>query len=175
MPSAYVDCASGACPQQSMTNIWPSEEVAMRIARFGKAAALGLSLAISTEVPVAWAAQVSLAGYQGAWALQGRDCSDVYSFDGKQTSFKKPLDIFAPAFMISGKRLRTPMASCQIKSLRPAGDRELLLLDCANAVAGSEVKVLTALSPKGELRRYYSDQDPTGVIYQRCSRSAAGQ
>jgi hypothetical protein len=86
--------------------------------------------------------------------LQGRDCSDVYASDGKGTSFKKPLDIFAPAFMISGKRLKTPMASCQIKSLRPAGERELLLLDCANAVAGSEVRVLTALSPKGELRRY---------------------
>ena len=147
----------------------------MRIARFVEVAALGLGLAISTGAPVAWAAQPSLAGYQGAWVLQGRDCSDVYSSDGKGTSFKKPLDIFAPAFMISGKRLKTPMALCQIKSLRPAGERELLLLDCANAVAGSEVKVLTALSPKGELRRYYNDQDPTGVLYQRCSRSAAGQ
>ncbi|WP_405029721.1 hypothetical protein [Methylobacterium sp. BE186] len=140
----------------------------MGIASFVGAAALGLGLAISTGVPAVRAAQAGLAGYQGAWVLQGRDCADVYSSEGKATSFKKPIDVFAPAFMISGKRLRTPMASCQIKSARPVGDRQILLLDCANAVAGNEVRVLMAPS-NGTLRRYYSDQDPTGVTYQRCS------
>ena len=147
----------------------------MRTARITGFAALGLCLALLAEAPDAWAAQAGLSGYQGAWVLEGRDCADVYASDGKAMAFKKPVDIFAPAFIVSGRRLRTPMASCQIKSLRPAGERELLLLDCANAVAGSEVKVLMAPSPKGELRRYYSDQDPTGVIYQRCSQSAAGR
>nr|WP_238179640.1 hypothetical protein [Methylobacterium oxalidis] len=115
------------------------------------------------------AVDAGLLGYQGAWLLEGRDCAEVYSSGGKVTAFKKPVDIFAPAFMVSGKRLRTPMASCQIKSVRPAGDRQVLLLNCANSVAGNEVRVLMAPSQNGALRRYYSDQDPTGVAYRRCS------
>ncbi|MER2269848.1 hypothetical protein [Methylobacterium oxalidis] len=141
----------------------------MGVARFAGAAWLGLGIASSAGMPAARAVEAGLSGYQGAWLLEGRDCAEVYSSGGKVAAFKKPVDIFAPAFMVSGKRLRTPMASCQIKSVTPAKDRQVLLLDCANSVAGNEVRVLMAPSPNGALRRYYSDQDPTGVAYQRCS------
>jgi hypothetical protein len=72
-------------------------------------------------------------------------------------SFKKPVDIFAPAFIISGNRLRTPQASCRIKSVKPTGDRQFLVLDCANAVAGNEVRVLMAPDLDGALRRYFNE------------------
>ncbi len=55
-------------------------------------------------------------------------------------------------------------------SVRPAGDRQLLVLDCANAVAGNEVRVLMAPQPDGSLKRYFNAQDTTGTAYQRCSR-----
>lgn len=141
----------------------------MGIARVTGAAVIGLGLAILAGTTDAWAVQAGLSDYQGAWVLEGRDCTDVYASDGKATAFKKPIDIFAPAFIVSGRRLRTPMASCRIKSVRPAGDRQLLLLDCTNAVAGNEVRVLMAPA-SGTLKRYYNDQDTTGVGYQRCSR-----
>ncbi|WP_336492822.1 hypothetical protein [Methylobacterium nigriterrae] len=142
----------------------------MGIARFVWAAALGLSLAASAGVSATRAAQAGLSDYQGAWVLEGRDCAEVYTSAGKAASFAKLADIFAPAVMVSGNRLKTPMASCQIKSIRPLGERQLLLLDYANAVAGNEVRVPLAPTPNGGLRRYYNDQDLTGVAYQRCSR-----
>lgn len=136
----------------------------MRIARFAGATVIGLA---------SWTGGLSAravdTGYQGSWVLDGRDCADVFSSGGKGSAFKKPVDIFAPAFVISGKRLRTPMASCQIKSARPAKDRQIFLLDCANSVAANEVRVMLATSPGGMLKRYYSEQDPTGVSYRRCS------
>ncbi|AWN42837.1 hypothetical protein [Methylobacterium durans] len=141
----------------------------MGVARFVGVAWLGLGIASSAGIPAARAVEPGLSAYQGAWLLEGRDCAEVFSSGGKVTAFKKPVDIFAAAFMISGKRLRTPMASCQIKSVRPGKDHQILMLDCANSVAGNEVRVLMAPSPNGSLRRYYSDQDPTGVAYQRCS------
>lgn len=147
----------------------PPEMVSVRTARATGATVLGLGLAILAGTPDAWAVQAGLAEYQGTWVLDGRGCSDVYASDGKATAFKKPVDIFAPAFIISGRRLRTPMASCQIKSVRPVGDRQLLLLDCMNAVAGNEVRILMAPAA-GALKRYYNDQDTIGVGYQRCSR-----
>ncbi|AWN51046.1 hypothetical protein [Methylobacterium sp. 17Sr1-1] len=123
----------------------------------------GAALAVS-------GARAAVSDYQGAWVLSGHDCQDVYASAGKKAAFKKPLDMFAPAFIISGRRLTTPAASCQIRSARPAGDRELLHLDCANAVAANEVRVLLAASPPDGLKRYYGEHDPTGVDYRRCSR-----
>lgn len=142
----------------------------MRAARSANIAALGLSLAALAGVSDPLAASGGLSAYQGAWVLEGRDCADVYSSEGKAASFKKPIDIFAPAFLISGKRLRTPMATCGIKSVRPIGDRHLLILDCTNAVAGQEVRVYMAPQANGALRRYYDDKDPTGTGYRRCSQ-----
>ena len=45
----------------------------------------------------------------------------------------------------------------------------MLVLDCANAVADQEVKVLMAPSKDGSLRRYFNEEDKTGTTYQRCS------
>lgn len=141
----------------------------MRIVELAGVVGLGLGLAAFTAGSVAMA-QGGLAAYQGAWLSGGADCAEVYASAGKGTSFKKPVDIFAPAFIISGSRLRTPQASCRIKSTRPNGDRQLLVLDCANAVSGSEVRVLMAPQPDGSLKRYFNDQDTMGSVYKQCSR-----
>ena len=141
----------------------------MRVAGLVRTAGLGLGLAASAAVPGAMA-QGGLSGYQGAWLAGGADCAEVYSSTGKGTSFKKPVNLFAPAFIVSGSRLRTPPASCRIKSVRPTGDRKRLALDCANAVAGNEVRVLMMPQPDGSLKRYFNEQDTTGTAYQRCSR-----
>lgn len=141
----------------------------MRVARLVGAAALGLGLAASVQMAGA-AAQGSLAGYQGAWLAGSTDCAEVYSSAGKGTSFARPINIFAPAFVISGNRLRTPQASCRIKSVRPSGDRQLLILNCANVVAGEEVQVLMAPQPSGSLRRYFNEHDTMGTEYRQCSR-----
>ena len=127
----------------------------MRVAGLVGAAGLGLGLAASAGVSGVMA-QGGYSGYQGAWLAGGADCAEVYSSAGNRTSFRRPVDIFAPAFIVSGNRLRTPQASCRIKSVRPSGDRQLLILNCANAVAGNEVRVLVAAHPDDTLRRYFN-------------------
>lgn len=133
-------------------------------------AGLGLVLAASAAMPGAMAAEAGVAAFQGAWLSEGPDSGEVYSSAGKGASFRRPVNIFAPAFIVSGNRLRTPMASCRIKSVRPTGDRQMLVLDCANAVADNEVRVLMAPSQDGSLRRYFNEEDTIGTKYQRCSR-----
>src|SRR4029450_7177969 len=106
-----------------METFW--EEVEMRTARVTTA---GVSLSIAVLATISGAiAQDGLSKYQGAGLTGGADCAEFYSSAGKGTSFKKPVDIFAPAFIVSGNRLRTPMASCRIKSVRPSGDRQRLV------------------------------------------------
>jgi hypothetical protein len=84
-------------------------------------------------------------------------------------AFKKPVNIFATAFIISGNILRTPQASCRISSIKPAGDRLLLQLGCANLISVADVKTAFSLSNDGSLTRYANEQDTVGSKYQRCS------
>ena len=142
----------------------------MGIAQSRAAIAISLAIAAMIAGPGAWAAEAGLSTYQGAWLAQGSSCADIYSSAGHGLAFKKPVDIFAPAFIVSGNRLRTPMASCRIRSVKPAGDRQVLSLACANAVSTNDVKVLMAPSPDGSLKRYFNDEDNVGSPYQRCAR-----
>jgi uncharacterized membrane protein len=141
----------------------------MRIARFASATALGLWLAASLGMADAMA-QAGRAAYQGAGLAGDMDCAEIYATTRKGASFKRPVNIFAPTFVISGNRLRTPQASCSIRSVRPSDDRQLLLLNCANAVAGNAVRVLMAPQPGSTLRRYFNEQDSAGTEYRQCSR-----
>jgi hypothetical protein len=79
----------------------------MRIEGFAGAAALGLGPAASLGLADAMA-QAGLAAYQGAWLAGDMDCAEIYSTTGKGASFKRPVNIFAPSFVISGNRIRTP-------------------------------------------------------------------
>jgi hypothetical protein len=142
----------------------------MGVAQSRGAIVIGFALVATTAISGARAAEVGLSAYQGAWLAQGPSCTEVYASAGQRISFKKPVDIFAPAFIVSGNRLRTPMATCRIKSVRSTGDRQVLTLACANAVSNENVKVLMAASPDGSLKRYFSDDDKIGSPYQRCSR-----
>ena len=118
----------------------------------------------------AQAAGPDLRPYQGAWLEQGVSCEDVYAPSGKGMAYKKPVNIFAPAFTISGDRLRTPQATCRIRSLRADGSRSTLTMDCANSVSTDAVKVLVSLAQDGSLRRYLNEQDSIGSTYRQCNR-----
>jgi hypothetical protein len=105
---------------------------------------------------------------QGAW-LQDGACAETFSRAGKGIAFKKPVNVFAPAFIIAGNRLRTPTASCTIKAVKAMGERSVLSLQCATAVAVEDVRAIIAVSPDGALLRYLNDQDAGGSRYARCS------
>ncbi|MGO4706134.1 hypothetical protein AB4072_10240 [Microvirga sp. 2MCAF38] len=130
---------------------------------------IAFGLALTFEASDGHAAKLNLSAYQGAWLEQSFNCEAVYASGGKSTSFKKPLDIFAPAFVVSGNRLTTPQASCRILSVEPtSGNRQILNMHCANSVAANEVKTIMSSSPDGGLARYFNEQDTTGTIYRRC-------
>jgi hypothetical protein len=141
----------------------------VEIARLLRVGTLGLGLTLCSGVQVG-AAEGDLNSLQGAWLAQTLSCEDVFSTTPKGHSFKRPINIFAPAFIISGRRLRTPLAACRIQSAQRTGERQALKLLCANAVGANDVTALLAVSPDGSLRRYFNENDPTGDTYRRCNR-----
>ena len=104
----------------------------------------------------------------GAWIDQNLDCSSVFVATGKGQKFKQPADLFAPAFIISGKRLTTPQASCSLKSVSTLADRTQLQLSCANSVSVSPVTVQLSRGSDGTLVRYMDSNDKSGSKYKLC-------
>src|SRR4051812_42618894 len=77
---------------------------------------------------------------QGAW-VQGKElCDEVFTPAGKAIAFKKPVDAFSPAFIISGQQIRTPQASCRIRGEKKSGERRILSLACANSISVGDAK-----------------------------------
>jgi hypothetical protein len=104
----------------------------------------------------------------GAWAQDRAECEALFSHSGKTISFKTPINAFDQAFIISGRQIRTPKASCRIRRVKKSGDRRILALTCATSVAVDEVPAILAPLPDGTLRRYVNDADKKGSKYERC-------
>jgi len=138
--------------------------MAMNVARRLCAA----TLAVAFGLVVVSRCNAAESGLEGAW-LQDGACAETFSRAGKGIAFKKPVNVFAPAFIITGNRLRTPTASCSIKAVKTVGDRRVLSLQCATAVAVEDVRAIVGLSSDGALLRYLNDQDAGGSRYGRCS------
>ncbi|MFO1150722.1 MAG: hypothetical protein U1E62_20285 [Alsobacter sp.] len=117
----------------------------------------------------ATAAAQSSADIQGAWVEQSQKCGDVFAFRKGKAAFKTPVNIFAPAMIITGKRLTTPQASCSLKSAVPDGNRTAVTLRCANSISHGEVRVILSKLPDGRLARYYDENDQSGSRYTYCS------
>jgi hypothetical protein len=129
-----------------------------------RATVLALALALGA-ISRASAVEPSL---EGAWVQDG-SCEETFARAGKGISFKKPVNVFAPALIITGNRLRTPTASCTIKAVKPEGERRVLSLQCATAVAVEPVRAVIGTSSDGLLVRYLNEQDSTGSSYKRCT------
>lgn len=105
---------------------------------------------------------------EGAWLDQNLECSAVYVMTGKGARFKQPVDLFAPAFIISGKRLTTPQATCSLKSKSAMNDRTAVQLSCANSVSVSPVTIQLSRASDGTLVRYMDSNDKSGSKYKMC-------
>jgi hypothetical protein len=105
---------------------------------------------------------------QGAWVEQSMNCADVYRSAGRNMVFRKDVSIFAPAFIISGRRIRTPGASCSIGRITYKGDRMILSLGCTTTITTSPVKAYLSISGDGTLYRYNDDVDHAGSKYGSC-------
>jgi hypothetical protein len=132
------------------------------------ACAVIFSATLVTTTPV-WAQDPNSNGIRGAWAEQSLKCDDVFTSKDGRMMFKQPANIFAPAFIITGKRLTTPQAVCRLKNVKAGADRSYVTLRCANSVSDTDVHVSFAKLPDGRLARYFDDKDQSGSRYANCS------
>ena len=107
---------------------------------------------------------------QGAWLEEGSSCASVFVATPNAVAFKRPANAFAPAFIVSGKRLATPLATCRLVGAASNGDRQVLRLSCATTVAVDSARAIFSMAGDGKLYRHHSVEGGIATTYQRCTR-----
>lgn len=125
---------------------------------------LGLTL-LALAVPETVFAQ-SATGYVAV----GTRCEDVFTRSKSGMVFKRNVDAFAPAFIVSGKTLRTPVATCRLQKSTAKGDLRELQFECASPISYVPVKVYFRKGENDSLIRQASETEAIGNRYERCGR-----
>ncbi|MDU0340241.1 hypothetical protein [Bosea rubneri] len=129
-------------------------------------ATAALSPPLSSEV------RAQASAFQGAWLEEGGACSGVFIQKGAAIAFRRPAAAFAPAFIIAGQRLATPLATCRIVRMTAQGARQMLNLSCTTTVSSDSARVVFALAESGTLNRYLGPEGGIATRYQRCDRDS---
>lgn len=108
----------------------------------------------------------------GAWLEEGTSCASVFVATPHAVAFKRPANAFAPAFIVSGRRISTPLATCRLVGVAPDGERQILRLSCATAVAMDTARAIVSVAGDGNLYRYHSVEGGISTKYLRCTRDA---
>lgn len=130
----------------------------------------GLCLLALAAVAYAQGARSQTSDFQGAWLEEGIPCATAFVATSKAVGFRRPASVFVPAFIIAGRRLSTPMASCRIANVRPSGNRQVLSLQCTTSISSDTAHAYLAPAPDGGLYRYLSEADAVATKFQRCER-----
>jgi hypothetical protein len=134
----------------------------------------GAGLALLGASRSALSAPPQLSALHGAWLQQSSSCADVYTTSRKAVTFKKNVNEFTPGFIVSGNRLKTPVNTCRIARIVPAGKRWVMKLACTGSVSTMVADVQFSLTSDVALLRYLNDQDTSGSRYERCTAGRLG-
>jgi hypothetical protein len=126
-------------------------------------------LMVAAAAPVHGALAQS-SNVQGAWLEEGLSCASVFVATRNAVGFKRPASAFAPAFIISGKRLSTPLAACRLVNIKPSGDRQIVNLNCTTSISTGSATALLGLTQDGGILRYLGDEGSVATKYRRCGR-----
>jgi len=107
--------------------------------------------------------------FEGAWLEDGSSCADVFVATRGVLAFKRPANAFTSAFIIRGKRLTTPMASCELIRVERRGDRQALQMSCATAIAVDRAHAFVAMRGPDRLARFSAGEGGLATEYQRCT------
>lgn len=105
----------------------------------------------------------------GAYVPSGTKCDEVFAKSKGGLRFVKNVDAFSSAFIVRGKTLTTPLATCKLRRSAMKGDVRELDFECASSISFAPVTVYLRRAQDGGVIRQASTDDIIGTRYERCS------
>jgi len=127
-------------------------------------------LAVTLAAAPLQEAQAQAGRLQGAWLEEGTSCDSVFVATPGRVVFKRPASAFAPAFIVSGRRLTTPLATCGLVGVSSIGARQLFRLSCTSSIATDAARAILGPAEDGGLYRYHSLEGGIATKYRLCDR-----
>jgi hypothetical protein len=104
---------------------------------------------------------------QGAWAMKGSKCDEIFKKVGKKVEFKDRIAPISTGLLFTGNKVAGPMAVCTIKQVREKSSRLSAQLSCETSMVVEELTVGFDVPNPSELRRF--DLFGEYATYQKCN------
>jgi hypothetical protein len=109
-----------------------------------------------------------IAGINGLWATDARNCDKIFVKTGQGFSFAKESDLYGTGFIIEGRRVVTPAARCDIKTSKQDGDVTHLIAGCATDVMLSNMQASFKTINKDRILRIFPQVSDMEIPFERC-------
>lgn len=103
------------------------------------------------------------------YVASGTECADVFVKAKDGVKFSPRADPFAPAFIVKGKALTTPVAMCRLRRSEAKGAVREFQFECANSISYAPVTIFFRRGEDGSLIRFSSADETVGSKYGRCN------
>lgn len=109
-----------------------------------------------------------IAGINGLWATDARNCDKIFVKTGQGFSFAKESDLYGTGFIIEGRRVVTPVARCDIKTTKQDGAITHLIAGCATDVMLSNMQASFKTISKDRILRIFPQVSEMEIPFERC-------
>jgi hypothetical protein len=131
-----------------------------------KAVATGLFALYLVSSGAAFA--VSIEALQGAWAMDGTDCTAVFEKKDGEVRFRDPGSSLDTGIVVSGSKVVGPSATCTTEKVRQEGDHFEVLLNCSDAVLSSTVSMSFRIVDASHFERFDPSFPEFSLAYVKC-------
>jgi hypothetical protein len=114
------------------------------------------------------AVAASIEALQGAWAMDGTDCTAVFEKKGNEIRFRDPGSSLDTGVIISGSKVVGPSATCTTAKVREEGDHFSVLLNCSDAVLSSTVSMSFRIVDASHFERFDPSFPEFSLAYVKC-------
>lgn len=104
----------------------------------------------------------------GVWITDVSVCNKVFVKSGTRVSFAKDSELIGGGFIIEGKEIRGPVATCRIKATKDEGAVTHIIAACASDIMLSDVHSVRIIDAN-KIARMFPSMPEMETNYFRCS------
>jgi hypothetical protein len=133
--------------------------------KIGKIAFLGSVIGLCTATSVIAA---SIKELQGAWTMDGTQCTDTFKKVGNKIEFKDRTASTSTGLLVTGSRIAGPNAACTTQSVRKQKDRLSANLTCVDSMMENSQTVTFKIVDSQTFERFDPFGDNMYITYHKC-------
>lgn len=105
---------------------------------------------------------------QGAWAMKGSKCEEIFRKVGSKIEFKDRIASTTTGLLFAGNKVAGPMAVCTVTKIRKKSSHLSAQLSCETSMIVENVSVGFDIPNPSELKRFDPFGENTYVTYRKC-------